>query len=80
MPPLQISESTAVAKYGMNIYWSEPDHCFLAEVPELAGCVADGATRQEALEHAEVIIKEWVGTALELGRSIPSPKVRLRRD
>lgn len=75
--PLQTSESTAVTRYGVNIYWSEPDHCFIAEVPELAGCAADGATRQEALANAEVVIKEWLDTARELSRSLPEPTGRL---
>ena len=48
-----------------------------AEVPELAGCAADGATRQEALAHAETVIAEWIETARELGRPIPEPKDRL---
>ena len=66
--------------YGISIYWSEPEHCFLAEVPELAGCAADGATRQEALANAEVVIKEWLDTARESGRPIPEPKGRWLRN
>jgi predicted RNase H-like HicB family nuclease len=50
---------------------------FIAEVPELSGCMADGATYQEALANAEVIIQEWIETARELGRPIPQPKGRL---
>ncbi|MBK7929450.1 MAG: type II toxin-antitoxin system HicB family antitoxin [Bryobacterales bacterium] len=64
----------------MNIYWSEPDHGFLAEVPALAGCVADGATRQEALRNAEAAMNEWIETARELGRPIPELKGRLLRN
>lgn len=64
-------------KYEVIIYWSREDESFLAEVPELAGCVADGATYQEALSHVEVIIQEWIDTAKELGRPIPEPKGRL---
>jgi predicted RNase H-like HicB family nuclease len=59
------------------IYWSDEDGAFVAEVPELAGCMADGATYQEALANAEVIIQEWLETARELGRAIPEPKGRL---
>lgn len=64
-------------RYEIIIYWSEPDQAFIAEVPELAGCAADGKTYQEALTNVEVIIQEWLETARELGRPIPSPKGRL---
>lgn len=63
--------------YEIIIYWSEEDSAFIAEVPELAGCKADGATYQEALANAEIIISEWLETALDLGRQIPEPKGRL---
>ncbi|NJL91791.1 MAG: type II toxin-antitoxin system HicB family antitoxin [Coleofasciculaceae cyanobacterium SM2_1_6] len=53
------------------------DQAFIAEVPELPGCAADGATYQEAVQNAEIIIQEWIETAQELGRSIPKPKGRL---
>ncbi len=66
-----------MTKYEMIIYWSEEDQAFIAEVPELPGCAADGATHQEALANAEVIIHEWIETAKELGRDIPEPKGRL---
>lgn len=66
-----------MSKYEIIIYWSEEDHSFIAEVPELAGCMADGATYQEALANAEIIIEEWLQTANELGRNIPEPKGRL---
>ena len=59
------------------LYWSSEDDAFIAEVPELAGCAADGATRQEALANVEITIAEWLETARELGRSIPEPKGRL---
>ena len=64
-------------KYEIVLYWSEEDQAFLAEVPELPGCVADGATYQEAIANAEVIIREWIETATELGRPIPAPKGKL---
>jgi predicted RNase H-like HicB family nuclease len=64
-------------KYEIILYWSAEDDSFIAEVPELAGCAADGATRQEALANAEVVIAEWLETARELGRPIPDPKGRL---
>ena len=65
------------SRYELVIYWSDEDQCFVAEVPELAGCAADGATRQEALANIELVIAEWLETARELGRSIPQPKGRL---
>lgn len=66
-----------MSKYEVIIYWSHDDDAFVAEVPELAGCMADGATYQEALANAEVVIQEWIETARELGRAIPEPKGRL---
>ncbi len=65
------------SKYEIIIYWSEEDAAYVAEVPELPGCMADGCTYQEALTHAERIIQEWIETAQELGRPIPEPKGRL---
>ncbi len=64
-------------RYEVIIYWSDEDKAFIAEVPELPGCMADGATYQEALANAEVVIQEWIETARELGRIIPEPKGRL---
>lgn len=64
-------------KYEIIIYWSEEDRAFLAEVPELSGCMADGQTHQEALANVERVIQEWIQTAEELGRTIPQPKGRL---
>jgi predicted RNase H-like HicB family nuclease len=64
-------------KYEMVIYWSQEDRAFIAEVPELPGCMADGRTYREAVANAEVIINEWIDTAKELGRLIPRPKGRL---
>jgi predicted RNase H-like HicB family nuclease len=67
----------SMSKYEIIIYWYKDDHAFIAEVPELAGCTADGATYQEALANVEAIIREWIETAKELGRPIPEPKGRL---
>jgi predicted RNase H-like HicB family nuclease len=64
-------------RYEVVLYWSEQDQAFIAEVPELPGCAADGETYQEALAAAEVVIKQWIDTAQELGRPIPTPKGRL---
>ncbi|MGI8494635.1 MAG: type II toxin-antitoxin system HicB family antitoxin [Pyrinomonadaceae bacterium] len=66
-----------MSKYEIIIYWSEEDSAFIAEVPELAGCLADGATHQAALANAEIIIEECLETARDLGRQIPEPKGRL---
>ena len=66
-----------MTKYEVIIYWSSDDQAFIAEVPELPGCAADGATRQAALRNVDVVIKEWNETAKELGRAIPEPKRRL---
>ena len=66
-----------MSKYEVIIYWSEEDRAYIAEVPELPGCMADGSTYQEALANAETIIQEWIETATELGRPIPVPKGRL---
>jgi predicted RNase H-like HicB family nuclease len=65
------------SKYEIIIYWSEKDNSFLTEVPELAGCMADGETYQEALANTEIIIQEWIETAQTLGRPIPQPKGKL---
>lgn len=64
-------------RYEMIIYWSHEDGAFIAEVPELPGCMADGSTYREAVENVEVVIQEWIETAKELGRPIPQPKGRL---
>jgi predicted RNase H-like HicB family nuclease len=56
---------------------SGADGAIIAEVPELPGCAADGATHQEALEKVEIVIREWIETANELGRPIPAPRGRL---
>ena len=64
-------------KYEVIIYWSDEDNAFIVEVPELPGCMADGITREKALANAQVVIKEWIETAKELGRPIPEPRGRL---
>jgi predicted RNase H-like HicB family nuclease len=64
-------------QYEIILYWSKEDQAFIAEVPELPGCAADGATYQEALANAEVVIGEWIETARELGRPVPQPRGRL---
>ena len=60
-------------KYEIIIYWSEDDNAYIAEVPELAGCMADGKSKIEVLENIEIIIGEWIETAKLLNRPIPEP-------
>lgn len=67
-----------MSKYEIIIYWSHDDNAYIAEVPELAGCMADGQTASEAVKNVERVIQEWIETATELGRPIPEPKGRLR--
>lgn len=64
-------------KYEIIIYWSNEDNSYIAEVPELPGCAADGKSYKEVLANAEQIIEEWIETAESLGREIPQPKGRL---
>ncbi len=66
-----------LSKYEIIIYWSEEDMSFIAEVPELLGCMADGKSYQNAVLNAEVIIQEWIDTAKDMGHPIPEPKGRL---
>ncbi len=64
-------------KYEVIIYWSEEDHTYIAEVPELPGCMADGKTYEEVIQNVKIVIKEWVETAKSLGRKIPIPRGKL---
>lgn len=64
-------------KYEVIIYWSKEDKAFIAEIPELPGCMADGPTHQEALDNVEIIAQEWIETAKQKGRAVPKPKGRL---
>ena len=66
-----------MTKYEIILYWSAEDDAFIAEVPELPGCAADGPTRQEALANVEIVIGEWIETARGMGRVIPEPRGRL---
>lgn len=64
-------------KYELIIYWSEQDESFIVEVPELAGCKADGETYEEAIANVRLTINDWIETAIGLGREIPKPKGKL---
>lgn len=65
------------AKYEIIMYWSDEDNAFIVEVPELPGCMADGNTQNEALANIQFVIDQWIETAKEMGREIPSPKGKL---
>jgi predicted RNase H-like HicB family nuclease len=65
-------------KYEIILYWSSDDNSYIAEVPELPGCSADGETQTRALEALHLIVEEWIETAMSMGREIPSPKGRLK--
>jgi predicted RNase H-like HicB family nuclease len=65
------------ASYEVIIYWSADDQAFIAEAPELPGCMADGSTYQAALANLEIVMQEWIETASDLGRPIPQPRGRL---
>ncbi|HEV8603977.1 MAG TPA: type II toxin-antitoxin system HicB family antitoxin [Tepidisphaeraceae bacterium] len=64
-------------KYEVIIYWSAEDQAFIAEVPELPGCAADGPTKAKALAAVDRVAREWVETARSMGRPIPTPRGRL---
>lgn len=64
-------------RYEIVIYWSDEDEAFIAEVPELPGCMADGPTYEAAVANVKVVIGEWIQVAREMGRPIPEPKGRL---
>jgi predicted RNase H-like HicB family nuclease len=66
-----------IPKFEVIIYWSKDDNCYLAEVPELVGCMADGKTFKEVAENVERVIREWIECALEDGEAIPEPKGKL---
>ncbi len=66
-----------VTDYELIIYWSEADQVFIVEVPELAGCMADGGSYEEPLANAKSVIESWIETALAKGRPIPEPRGRL---
>ncbi|MHC5613290.1 MAG: type II toxin-antitoxin system HicB family antitoxin [Nostoc sp.] len=61
-------------RYEIILYWSELEQAFIAEVPELLGCAADGDNYQEALHNVELVMQEWIETAKDLGRPIPEPR------
>jgi predicted RNase H-like HicB family nuclease len=64
-------------KYEINIYWSNKYGHYIAEVPELSGCMSDGKTYEETLKNVKIIMEEWLDTATEQGIPIPIPKERV---
>ncbi|HVT05535.1 MAG TPA: type II toxin-antitoxin system HicB family antitoxin [Thermoanaerobaculia bacterium] len=64
-------------RYEVILYWSDEDGAFIAEVPELPGCAADGPTYEAAIANVQTVIREWIEMAVELGRAIPEPRGRL---
>jgi predicted RNase H-like HicB family nuclease len=64
-------------KYELIVFWSEEDQCYVVEVPELPGCMADGETYEDAIKNAQTVISEWIDTAQRIGREIPQPRGRL---
>ena len=67
-----------IPKYEIIVWWSKEDNCYLAEVPELSGCMADSKTLKEVAENVEQIIYEWIESAIEEGEEIPQPRGRLK--
>lgn len=67
-----------MSKYEIVLYWSDDDDAYIAEVPELSGCMADGPTAKDAVQNVEQIIREWTETAIALGRPVPEPQGRLQ--
>ncbi len=64
-------------KYEVIIYWSDDDNSYVAEVPELPGCMSDGTSYEEALANVRIVIDEWIETAIEEGRAVPEPRGKL---
>jgi predicted RNase H-like HicB family nuclease len=64
-------------KYEIILYWSKEDNAYIAEVPELAGCMADGQSYMQAITNVETVIQNWIEIAASLGRDIPEPKGKL---
>lgn len=69
--------ATGPMRYELIIYWSKAGGSFIVEVPELPGCMADGASDDEAVANAQAVIQEWIDSARSLGRPIPEPRGKL---
>jgi predicted RNase H-like HicB family nuclease len=68
---MKADETEEKLKYRVVISWSDEDDAFIAEVPELPGCAADGTTYQDALAKVEAVMRDWMETARSLKRPIP---------
>lgn len=77
--PLKLWANRKTSKYSYEllVYWRDEDEAFIAEVPELPGCAADGVSYQDVLAELEIVIDAWIETAKEMGRAVPEPKGRL---
>jgi predicted RNase H-like HicB family nuclease len=64
-------------RYEIIVYWSDQDKAFIAEVPELPGCMADGETYEDVMKNVQIIIDEWIDTAKQSGREIPEHRGKL---
>jgi predicted RNase H-like HicB family nuclease len=62
-----------IDRYAINLIWSSEDQAYLAQIPDLPGCIADGSTVEQAIRNLDIIAQEWIETAKELGRPIPEP-------
>ena len=69
--------ATGPMRYELIVDWSKAGGSFIVEVPELPGCMADGASDEEAVANAQAVIQEWIDTARSLGRPIPEPRGKL---
>jgi predicted RNase H-like HicB family nuclease len=74
---IQTETLTMNHKYEIIIYWNKEDNAFIAEVPELTGCMSDGKSYEDALQNVQTVIEEWIETAKSLGRQIPESKGKL---
>ena len=70
---MDCKEGSNMSKYSMVMSWSEEDQAYIVSVPELPGCMEDGKTPEEAVKNTEIVISEWIETALEDGEEIPEP-------
>lgn len=73
MDEFVLEDEALIRQYRVNTHWSKDDNAFIAEMPELPGCLADGPTETEARQNIRLIAQEWIDTARLLGRTVPKP-------
>jgi predicted RNase H-like HicB family nuclease len=73
---IQREMTKTIRRYGVIIYWSNEDQVFVAEVPELPGCMAHGETKAEARANADEAVRLWLDTAVGFGDPVPEPRVQ----